>query len=182
MSRLIDLTGQTFGYLTVIGRASNTNDGHARWECRCVCGRVVVKWASSLRAGRTHVCTKGRVHQGCVYAGCDARDPFAFGLCEEHFYRLRRGEPILVELPPVRCARPGCETMTYARAPRGLCGRHYQWWLRSNKAPTLSEGVEHFETDIPLSDFVRFNPDDYMYHRNERRREAIRVRIAARGA
>lgn len=45
ISKLIDLTGQTFGRLTVIERALNDNQGRARWLCECSCkerNRVIV--------------------------------------------------------------------------------------------------------------------------------------------
>ena len=38
MSKLIDLTNQTFNYWTVLKRAENTPDGKAQWLCRCKCG------------------------------------------------------------------------------------------------------------------------------------------------
>ena len=37
ISKVVDLTGQTFGRLTVIERASNDNQGRARWLCECSC-------------------------------------------------------------------------------------------------------------------------------------------------
>ncbi len=37
ISRIIDLTGQTFGRLKVIERATNDNQGRARWLCECSC-------------------------------------------------------------------------------------------------------------------------------------------------
>ena len=40
MSKLIDLTGQNFGYWQVLERAENGKDGHARWKCLCTaCGK-----------------------------------------------------------------------------------------------------------------------------------------------
>ena len=45
ISRIIDLTGQTFGRLKVIERATNDNQGRARWLCECSCdnkNRVIV--------------------------------------------------------------------------------------------------------------------------------------------
>ena len=35
MSKLIDLTGQSFGYWTVKERAENTKEGRAQWLCIC---------------------------------------------------------------------------------------------------------------------------------------------------
>jgi hypothetical protein len=35
-----DLTGQTFGYLSVLRRVENNKDGRARFRCKCIaCGR-----------------------------------------------------------------------------------------------------------------------------------------------
>ena len=63
MSKLKDLTGQTFGYLTVIKRAENTKDGKPKWLCRCVCGRLKKVAGSDLKkkkhSTRSCGCMKG---------------------------------------------------------------------------------------------------------------------------
>ena len=49
MSKLIDITGKEFGYLTVIkqyGRDSNCN---LKWECLCVCGNITIVYGDNLR-------------------------------------------------------------------------------------------------------------------------------------
>lgn len=56
MSKFIDLTGQKFGYWTVIERATNNNKGEARWLCRCECGALKVVLGSSLRRGLSTNC------------------------------------------------------------------------------------------------------------------------------
>ena len=56
MSKLIDLTGQRFGRLTVVERAENTAEGKARWLCKCDCGEQVRVRAESLRSGGTRSC------------------------------------------------------------------------------------------------------------------------------
>lgn len=57
MGKLIDLTGQQFGKLTVIKRAQeNDNSGHLMWECQCECGKTVVVRSNSLRYGKTKSC------------------------------------------------------------------------------------------------------------------------------
>ena len=38
MSKVIDMTGQTFGKLTVLSRAENDKYGKAQWLCQCQCG------------------------------------------------------------------------------------------------------------------------------------------------
>ena len=58
--KLKDLTGQTFGYLTVLERAENyyTASGHSKvmWKCRCKCGTVKNITAEQLISGSTKSC------------------------------------------------------------------------------------------------------------------------------
>jgi len=51
-----DLTGMTFGRLTVIERAKNANDGHARWLCRCSCGNLCIVLGKHLISGKIQSC------------------------------------------------------------------------------------------------------------------------------
>ena len=59
MAKLIDLTGQQFGRLSVIERNSS-KDGHAAWLCQCECGKKVVVNGRNLRSGATQSC-------GCIH-------------------------------------------------------------------------------------------------------------------
>lgn len=60
MAARLQLIGQTFGRLTVIGNAPNyvsiSGQRHAQWICRCECGTEKVIRSSDLRAGRTTSC------------------------------------------------------------------------------------------------------------------------------
>lgn len=58
---LIDLTGQTFGRLTVTGRAGSQG-GKTTWECRCECGSTKTVRGTHLRAGAVLSC-------GCLNRG-----------------------------------------------------------------------------------------------------------------
>lgn len=50
MSKLIDLTGQRFGRLTVIKRTEEiATNKSAKWNCICDCGNYCIKASSSLR-------------------------------------------------------------------------------------------------------------------------------------
>lgn len=59
-SRLLDLTGQRFGMLTVVCRASDVPKMGGkilpRWECLCDCGRRKIVRGASLRYGKTKSC------------------------------------------------------------------------------------------------------------------------------
>ena len=56
MGKLIDLTGQRFGRLTVIERAGNDCIGQVTWRCRCDCGNITVVAGGNLRTGNTQSC------------------------------------------------------------------------------------------------------------------------------
>lgn len=57
--RLIDLTGQKFGRLTVIRRGENI-DNYPGWVCQCDCGNITHVRGKFLRSGRTQSC-------GCLH-------------------------------------------------------------------------------------------------------------------
>ncbi len=61
MGKLIDLTGQRFGKLTVIERSANSKDGKAYWKCKCDCGKETIVRSSNLRGGQVQSC-------GCLIA------------------------------------------------------------------------------------------------------------------
>lgn len=74
MGRVIDITGQRFGRLKVIGRRYlNTKDRHTRWLCKCECGieRIVDK--SSLISGKTRSC-------GCLRKGRAGKPRLGYGV------------------------------------------------------------------------------------------------------
>ena len=48
--------GNRYGYLTVIERAENDKDGHAKWKCLCDCGNEVIVLGKHLRSGNTKSC------------------------------------------------------------------------------------------------------------------------------
>jgi hypothetical protein len=56
MSRLIDLTGQTFNRWTVLARAENSKAGQTRWLCRCTCGNEAIVQAAALRDNHSKSC------------------------------------------------------------------------------------------------------------------------------
>lgn len=60
MGKLIDLTGQRFGRLTVESRVGSQN-GSALWKCRCDCGNFVKVQTRYLRSGNTKSC-------GCIHS------------------------------------------------------------------------------------------------------------------
>lgn len=57
MGKLIDLTGQVFGRLTVLQRAENTTKSRgSRWLCKCTCGNFISVASTHLRDGHVKSC------------------------------------------------------------------------------------------------------------------------------
>lgn len=63
MGKFIDITGQTFGRLSVIRYAGLNKRGEATWECECSCGNLnhVIVPSYDLRTGHTSSC-------GCLHS------------------------------------------------------------------------------------------------------------------
>jgi hypothetical protein len=64
--KALDLTGQHFGWLTVLSRQGTDKGGNALWLCRCRCENEIVVAATSLRSGNTRSC-------GCLRASDEFR-------------------------------------------------------------------------------------------------------------
>ena len=60
LGKMIDITGQVFGKLTVIECAGKLDGRRYFWKCQCECGNTVIKEGSSLRSGNTKSCGCGR--------------------------------------------------------------------------------------------------------------------------
>jgi hypothetical protein len=68
--KLIDLTGQRFGWLLVIRREGSNKHKRAKWTCKCRCGAESVVDSASLRRGDTTSCgCKKTVYFGKGYHG-----------------------------------------------------------------------------------------------------------------
>ena len=58
----IDITGRTFGELTVVRRVENDKYGAARWLCLCICGKDHVAGSGPLRSGDIKSCGHPQTH------------------------------------------------------------------------------------------------------------------------
>ena len=98
MSRLLDLTGQRFGRLTVLERAPN-NKKQTVWECRCDCGNIVRVQMGHLRSGKIVSC-------GCYKRENSTKKATKHGKCGTKLHRvwltMRQ-----------RCNNPKCKSYQY---------------------------------------------------------------------
>ena len=60
MGKFIDLTNQTFNYLTVIKRVENNKYNKAQWLCKCICGNEKIVVGTELKQGKVKSC-------GCLF-------------------------------------------------------------------------------------------------------------------
>ena len=76
-TKIIDLTGQRFGKITVLHKAENLGVKTA-WLCQCDCGQEIVVRTNSLRSGHTRSC-------GCAGGPQNARQGLTYvdGTCVE---------------------------------------------------------------------------------------------------
>lgn len=65
-SRCIDLSGQKFGFLTVLGIAEERRENRVTWRCQCICGNIKLLTSNHLKRGRYKSC------------GCKHRAPGTF--------------------------------------------------------------------------------------------------------
>lgn len=60
MGKLIDITGERYGFLTVVGFDHFDKRRLAHWMCKCDCGNCCVVDGHSLRRGHTKSCGRGQ--------------------------------------------------------------------------------------------------------------------------
>lgn len=82
MGRLIDLTGQRFDRLKVIGR-NGSIDGHAAWKCKCECGNITIVQGRYLSSGKTKSC-------GCLHKEQLVLRSKTHGKTKSRLYRIYR--------------------------------------------------------------------------------------------
>jgi hypothetical protein len=56
LSKVVDITGQTFGQTTALRIVGQGPTGQRKWLCRCVCGTEHVAFGNNLRKGNTKSC------------------------------------------------------------------------------------------------------------------------------
>ena len=86
MSKLVDLTGQRFGRLTVTERAQNKGRMTA-WLCQCDCGNTIVVNGNNLKNGSTKSCGCYRKEYGRKSLTGNNHQK-THGLCHTRLYRI----------------------------------------------------------------------------------------------
>lgn len=88
MGKLIDITGQKFGRLTVIEMAGRSKSGRVLWRCKCDCGNEKIVKGVELRKGC--VCSCGCLHKD-VMAKVNRQTKTTHGGVHSRLYSIWRG-------------------------------------------------------------------------------------------
>ena len=80
--RLLDLTGLTFGGITVLEYSFRKNKA-SYFKCLCICGNILNKSTQSLRKGKMPSC-------GCLHGAIVTENKTRHGLCNTRIYRIWR--------------------------------------------------------------------------------------------
>lgn len=137
MAHRIDLMGQRFGRLLVVGERGVGPDRKYRWNCLCDCGGQTACTTTNLRSERSKSCgctratgiTPADQKDPCGATGCE-KPVLARGWCNNHYsryrIRLKSGweEPIDPDAP-IKIGRPplgGDERKERVRARRKRYG------------------------------------------------------------
>ena len=62
-NKAFDLTGKTFGELTVLGRDIERQASESYWVCQCSCGEILSVGGAKLRSGKKKICGKNGKHK-----------------------------------------------------------------------------------------------------------------------
>lgn len=141
MAKIVDITGENFGRLTVLGRAKTPVDASAsnqrglHWRCLCQCGKEAVVLGRYLREYRTLSCgcaanshqlrmanPKRRQKATCIGAGCEEEATHhGKTYCSKHYWRFRKyGDPDKVLSPKDR-QQVRIEAATRRKKPLPKC-------------------------------------------------------------
>ena len=98
MPKLIDLTGERFGRLTVIKR-TGTRATHPLWLCKCDCGNYAEVTTSNLRSGSSISC-------GCYKVEMTKKTNTKHGKSNSRLYYIWKGMKR-------RCSSKRCKSYKY---------------------------------------------------------------------
>lgn len=100
MGKFIDMTGQRYGRLIVLGRSPEVRrDKHIQWLCRCDCGQDTTVIGHLMRRGHTRSC-------GCLMVEAAAAINRSHGKSKTRTYRIWKGMHR-------RCSKPGSSRYEY---------------------------------------------------------------------
>lgn len=131
MSKVIDITGQRFGRLTVIGFDKQDEFRQYMWLCKCDCGNVVSIRGYSLRSGNTQSC-------GCIQKETNLKLRQTHGMTKTRIYNIWQSMKQRCSTPSVSCYK------YYGGRGISVCDEwqsfepFYQWAISNGYADNLT--------------------------------------------
>lgn len=84
MSKVIDLTGEKYGRLTVVEFSHRDKNRRYYWSCKCDCGNIVIVSGNNLKSGNTKSC-------GCLNTLKRIQRKKTHGMYGTRIYRIWNG-------------------------------------------------------------------------------------------
>jgi hypothetical protein len=172
MPVFMDLTGQRFGELTVLGVADARKNGRHQWVCRCDCGREKVVLAYPLRCGHVTCCG---AHRTAAFRDKNRKYPREHGLHSRLY--------VIWKAMQLRCYYPSHEAFPrYGGRGIGVC----QEW-RGNylafREWALSHGYEAPLTIDRIDNDLGYSPGNcrWITRKMQSRHRRKQVRLTAFG-
>ncbi len=120
-----DLTGRTFGRLTIVREAPkvvfpSASYGRRMWRCKCECGKKVTVHDTNLRTGRTKSC-------GCLQRELVRKRPPSFyplGPLQKDLIKQLRHFPNIKWMSPIMRNKPILDSLVRRGLAIGQNGRY----------------------------------------------------------
>jgi hypothetical protein len=125
MSRIIDLTGQKYGRLTVIKKAEKSENGRAFWHCRCECGNEKTVLGKDLRSGNSKSC-------GCLKKELMSSRMTTHGCTNTRLYNIWYSMKQRCENPSTEKSRMNYKNRGITICPEWHDISSFQEWALSN--------------------------------------------------
>lgn len=132
MRKIMDLTGQRFGRLIVIGEAGRAKNGAKRWRCLCDCGNEHFVITGNLLNSSTRSC-------GCYRKECTASKNYVHGKSQTRLHRIWRGMKKRCFNPNEKCFNLyGGRGITVCEDWKNDFQSFYDWAIKNGYDDSLS--------------------------------------------
>ena len=128
MPNFIDLSGKTFGRLTVLERTTSDKYNASRWICKCECGNITIIVRQSLQQEKTKSC-------GCLRKESSKKH----GLSKTRLYKIYHAMIQRCHNPRFRHYKDyGGRGITVCEEWKNSFESFYNWSMRNGHEDTLT--------------------------------------------
>ncbi len=138
--KMIEMSGERFGLLTVCDRANKSDSsGNVYWNCVCECGKEIVVSGCHLRSGHTKSC-------GCFFAEAISNANRVHGQSDTRLHNIWMGMINRCELPTFKnYANYGARGISVCKAWRQDFQSFFDWSVSNGYRNDLS--IDRIDND-----------------------------------